>query len=131
MRALIPAVSMLLLGAPAAAQTPDWSNARTVEIEMSSFAYTPDTISLRRGIPYRLYFVNNAGGGHNFVAKDFFASATIDPADQTALSKGKVELEGGKSADVRLVANRPGTYKVHCSHFMHSTFGMTGKIVVQ
>jgi len=32
---------------------------------------------------------------------------------------------------VRLVVNRIGTYDVHCSHFMHSIFGMKGKIVVR
>ena len=31
----------------------------------------------------------------------------------------------------RLVVNRIGTYDVHCSHFMHSIFGMKGKIVVR
>ena len=43
----------------------------------------------------------------------------------------KVDLGGGESGDVRLVVNRIGTYDVHCSHFMHSIFGMKGKIVVR
>jgi plastocyanin len=34
--------------------------------------------------------------------------------------------------DVRLIApTAPAAYKVHCSHFLHQTFGMKGEIVVQ
>lgn len=131
MRSLAPAVCGLLLAVPVVAQTPDWSNAQRVEIDMKSFAYTPATITLQRGVSYRLHFANKAGGGHDFTAKDFFAEATVDPASRAALDKGKLDLGGGESADVRLIANRAGTYDVHCSHFMHSTFGMTGKIIVQ
>jgi plastocyanin len=25
----------------------------------------------------------------------------------------------------------PGTYKFHCTHFLHSAFGMTGEAVVR
>lgn len=121
---------LLLLASAAAGQSSEGSNARTVEIDMTNFAYTPKAITLRRGVPYRLHFVNKAGGGHDFVAKEFFAQAAVDPASRSTVRKGEVELGGGESADVRLVATRAGTYDVHCSHFMHSTFGMKGKIVV-
>jgi plastocyanin len=106
-------------------------NARTIEIDMKNFAFVPATITLQRGVPYRLRFVNTAGGGHNFVAKAFFEQATIDPASRSTINKGEVDLGGGESGDVRLVVNRIGTYDVHCSHFMHSIFGMKGKIVVR
>ncbi len=29
-----------------------------------------------------------------------------------------------------MLTPRAGTYKVHCSHFMHSSLGMKGKILV-
>jgi plastocyanin len=31
---------------------------------------------------------------------------------------------------IRLTAPAAGRYKVNCSHFMHSTFGMIGEIIV-
>jgi plastocyanin len=130
MRALI-GMAVVAVAAPAPAQHPDWDTARTIEINLKSFAYIPATMTLQRGVPYRLHFVNQAGGGHNFVARDFFAEATIDPANRVALDQGQVELGGGDSATVRLISNRAGTYDVHCSHFLHSSFGMKGKIVVQ
>ena len=131
MRSLSLAVCGLLLAGPGFAQSPNWLNARTIEIDMKNFAFVPATITLQRGVPYRLRFVNTAGGGHSFVAKAFFEQATIDPASRSTINKGEVDLGGGESGDVRLVVNRIGTYDVHCSHFMHSIFGMKGKIVVR
>ena len=40
-------------------------------------------------------------------------------------------LDGGQSADITLVPERPGTYPLRCTHFMHSAFGMRGSITVQ
>lgn len=104
---------------------------QVLTVEMSNFKFTPATITLTHGRAYVLHFVNNASGGHDFVAKDFFAASTIAPEDRAKVKDGEVELSGGESTDVHLVANAPGTYKSHCSHFMHSSFGMTGQVIVQ
>lgn len=131
MRASLWTICAVLVALPASAQPIDWSDAKTIGVDLSNFAFTPATLTLQRGTPYRLHLVNKAGGGHDFVAKDFFAEATLDPASQSAVHNGEVELHGGESADVHLIPTRAGTYDVHCSHFMHSTFGMKGKIVVR
>ncbi len=55
----------------------------------------------------------------------------VAPEDRAKITNGGVDVGGGESVDVRLVPNRTGSFKVHCSHFMHSTFGMTGTITVQ
>src|SRR4051794_22288781 len=115
----------LLFAAPGtSAQTPDWIHAKRVEIDLANFKFTPATITLEHGQPYVLHFVNMASGSHNFAAKQFFSAATIAPEDSAAVKAGMVELHGNDSADVRLVAPAAGTYEAHCSHFMHSTFGM-------
>lgn len=117
--------------AVATAQAPDWNGAQRVDIVMRNFKFEPGTITLEHGGRYLLHFSNQASGGHDFAAKRFFAASTIAPSDQAAVKDGVVELEGGDAADVRLVAPPPGRYAVHCSHFMHSTFGMKGEIVVR
>lgn len=129
----VPHVLILaaLLSAPAAAQSPDWSHAAPVTIALSSFKFTPDRIVLKHGEPYRLHFTNTSSGGHDFAAREFFAAATIAPDDRATLSGGKIELGEGESADVRLIPGKPGSYPVHCSHFLHSSFGMVGTIVVE
>ena len=103
----------------------------SLTVEMSNFKFTPGTLTLARGRPYVIRFVNRASGGHDFVAKAFFASATIAPEDRAKVRNGEIELDGGETTEVHLIANTAGTYKSHCSHFMHSAFGMTGTVVVE
>ena len=124
---LFSALLAAFAGGAAAAQTAP----QALTVEMSNFKFNPSTLTLVHGRSYVLHFVNSASGGHDFVAKEFFASAAIAPEDRNKLKNGEVELSGGESADIHLVANTPGTYKSHCSHFMHSSFGMTGQIIVQ
>lgn len=130
MRYVLLALALLALTSSARA-APDWGTARDVEIRLTNFAFTPDKIELKAGQAYRLHIVNAASGGHNFDAAQFFAAAQVAPSDAGKIAKGTIELKGGDSADIRLVAPAAGSYKLHCSHFMHSTFGMTGEIVVR
>ena len=101
----------------------------TITIHLSSFAFTPDQIRLRRGVPVRLQLVNDSSGGHNFSAPAFFAASTFPGG--TAPPDGKIDVPAGKTIDIVVVADRPGSYKLECTHFLHATFGMTGTIVVQ
>ena len=114
---------------PAAAQAPAGGSDR-IEIDLSNFKFTPSLVTLHHGSAYVLHFVNKAGGGHDFVAKSFFAAAEVSPGDRARVANGEIELGGGEAIDIRLVAPAPGRYEAHCSHFMHSTFGMRGEIVV-
>ena len=77
-----------------------------------------------------LHFVNKGSGGHDFTAPEFFAAATMDAATRKALAKGKVALDKGSAADVTLVPVA-GHYAAHCSHFLHTGFGMKGTIDVE
>ena len=114
-----------LLVASAGAQT-------SITVSLTNYAFTPGTLTLKAGETYRIHFSNDAGKGHDFTAREFFQSSTVAAADKGKLEDGEeVELDGGQSADITLTPNRPGTYPVTCTHFMHSMMGMTGKIVVQ
>jgi len=123
---LFSALLAVFASGAAMAQAP-----QALTVEMSNFKFNPSTLVLTHGRSYVLHFVNSASGGHDFVAKEFFASSTIAPEDRAKVKNGEVELSGGESADIHLVPNGTGTYKSHCSHFMHSSFGMTGKVVVE
>jgi plastocyanin len=83
----------LCASASAATRPPAWDKARRVNIALSNFAFTPETLQLHRGQAYRLHFVNQGSSGHNFSAPEFFAAAQINPADAGAVSGGKVELK--------------------------------------
>ena len=106
------------------------TDAPVVEIALSNFRFSPETIRLEHGQAYVLHLVNQAGGGHDFTARDFFDAATIAPDDRAQIDDGSVELGGHEQASIHLRAPAAGVYKVHCAHFMHGMFGMKGQIVV-
>jgi len=122
------------LGAAHAAEAPagtDWSKAQMIDIAMSDFNFAPANLQLRANQPYRLHLTNSSSHGHDFAAPTLFAAAAVAPDDQSKIEDGSVEVAGGQSIDVKFVPNAAGTYKFHCSHFLHSAFGMTGQASVQ
>ncbi|MEP6982462.1 MAG: cupredoxin domain-containing protein [Sphingomicrobium sp.] len=114
-------LSILALG-PATAQPAP----QAVTIGVFSFGFTPHPIHLRAGQPVTLTFVNQSGSGHDFTATSFFASSTITGG---AAPGGKIPLAGHQTKSITLVP-RAGTYAAHCSHFLHSSMGMTDQIIV-
>lgn len=128
-RAASMAAGLLLILPVAAYGQPEPAKPTTVEIVLSNFAFAPNNIALHAGQSYRLHFVNHGSGGHNFSAKEFFAASRIAPEDAKLVHGGVVELGKGEQRDIRLVPMR-GAYKVKCTHFLHSSFGMKGDIIV-
>jgi uncharacterized cupredoxin-like copper-binding protein len=116
-------LSLLALPAVTAAQPA----ATTVEITLSNFDFTPNAIHLHAGQPVVLHLVNSAHGGHNFAAPEFFAAAT---GVSGPVEGGKVELHGNQSVDIH-VTPAAGHYHLHCTHTMHTAFGMSGEIDVE
>jgi plastocyanin len=110
----------LALAAPAPAQHASQT------IYVWSFNFSPRPIQLAAGRPVTLTFVNRSGSGHDFTAKEFFARSRIISG---SAAEGEIELRGGETKSVTLVPAR-GTYKAHCSHFLHATMGMTDRIIV-
>jgi len=117
----------LILAVPGAAAGQQAGGAATVEVQLSSFDFTPKTIRMRAGQPVVLHLVNAGKRGHNFAAPQFFDAAG---GVSGPVQRGRVEVGGHQSVDVRLTPVR-GTYKLRCTHTLHSTFGMTGSIVVE
>lgn len=113
------------------AQAPVQAPDQSLTVELSSFKFTPATLTLQQGKTYRIHFVNTSSSGHNFVAETFFASSTISPEDRSKVADGKVVLHGREAVDIVLVPGTVGTFKSRCTHFMHGLFGMKGTIVVQ
>lgn len=120
----IVALIALFAATPALAQ-------ENVTVTLTNFRFTPAALTFHHGQAYTLRIVNGASGGHNFVAPEFFAASTMSAAERAKAPNGKVDLAGGESAVLHLTAPaRPGSYKLKCSHFLHSSFGMTGEISV-
>lgn len=120
-RLLAAPLAILSLIQPAAAQEPT-----SVAISLSNFHIVPTPIHLVAGRSVRLLFTNTSGGGHDFTAPAFFASARnlVGPVE-----RGQVELGGHATATVMLSPAR-GRYPVKCSHFAHKMMGMSATIIV-
>ena len=100
-----------------------------IEIQLKNYEVVHSTLHLQRGVPIVLRLVDTSGT-HSFSAPELFAASTLDPATAAMIRNGKVEVgEGG--VELRLTPNAPGTYAFHCTHFMHSAFGMKGTAVVE
>jgi plastocyanin len=119
----LPLLLALSLAGPAAAQP----SPQQIVVNVWSFGFSPRPILLRAGQPVTLTFVNGSGNGHDFTAREFFASSRILAG---AAPDGEVELGGHQTRSITLVP-RPGIYRAHCSHFLHAQMGMTDSIVVQ
>ena len=117
---LAVAALALLIGSPASAQP------AVQTISLWSYGYAPKPIHLKAGRPVRLIFVNRSGNGHDFTARAFFGRSRILGGD---VRNGAIELKADQTKSVTLIP-AAGTYPVHCSHFMHTTFGMRDTIVV-
>jgi uncharacterized cupredoxin-like copper-binding protein len=113
---------------PAAGDQP---SGQIVQVVMADFSFAPNTLQFHANQPYDLRLTNSSGHGHSFTAPEFFAAVGIAPKDQSKVVRGEVEVDGGETVDVRFVPSRTGTYKFHCSHFLHASFGMTGHAVIQ
>lgn len=124
--AQIFALPFLLLGAAKPGTTP----AQTVDVHLSNFQITPSIIRLTHGQSYVLHFANDSGGGHNFVAKEFFKFATLDAVPRVLVRNGTIEVPSHEAVDFHFIAPRAGRYKIRCSHFLHAGLGMTGEIIV-
>ena len=96
-------------------------------VQLWSYGIGPRPMTLTAGRPVTLTFVNQSGGGHDFTAPEFFAASQITAGSAPG---GEVELRGHETKTVTLIP-RAGTYQAHCSHFMHSSFGMHDQIVVR
>ena len=117
--------ALIPLALVAAAPSPA---AERVDVALSNFKFTPSTIHLKHGQQYVLHLTST--GGHSFQARAFFAAATIAPADRATITDGKIELTSTRGADIHLTAPKAGIYPIKCTHTLHASFGMTGKIIV-
>jgi uncharacterized cupredoxin-like copper-binding protein len=118
----------ILVAAPSAPAQPAGGE---IEIVMSNFKFEPAAIHLRQNAAYALILRNASRSGHSFEAAQFFAAADMPAADRALVKSGRIEVAAGEQVRVMVVPTRTGAYEFHCTHPLHSTFGMTGQITVE
>ncbi len=117
---VVAAAAVLAFSAPTEAQAPGQT------IIVWSYGFSPHPIVLEAGRPVTLTFQNRSGGSHDFTARTFFAVSTIRAGSAPG---GQIELAPYETKKITLIP-RLGTYRAHCSHFMHALLGMNDQIIV-
>jgi uncharacterized cupredoxin-like copper-binding protein len=113
-----------------AQQTPTLANeSNAIIVLLSNFAFDPSLLRLKAGVPVRLRLVNESGGGHDFSAPAFFGGSGFPPGS-SAPPNGEVAVGPHQTVDIVVVPRTPGSYRVECTHFLHSLFGMHGMVEV-
>ncbi len=111
-----------------ASLTPALADAPAAQtIDVANYRFLPAPITLTAEQPVTLTFINRSGAGHDFTAKEFFASSTMTAGTAPG---GKVALAPHETKSITLIPRR-GVYQAHCSHFLHASMGMTDQITVK
>ncbi len=133
--ACVRVIGVLLLGlsSPAWAENAVAANAGPVEqtVVLTDFKFTPEVLTLIRDRPVVLHLQNKGSGGHSFSGKDFFAAVDLAPQSAALLDKGKVvQVAKNATVDLAFTPRRVGSYRIKCTHFLHSGFGMKGRVEI-
>jgi len=104
-------MSFVLLGIALLAAAPE----RVVHMTARRFTYSPDTIEVEQGVPVVLE-LTSLDRDHGFTVPDLGL---------------RIDVEPGKTARVRFVPEKSGTFLFHCDIFCGSgDEEMAGQIVV-
>lgn len=108
-----------------------------IEIEMTEFAFAPDTIDLEAGVPVTLRFTNTGKLLHEAMIGDAhmqeeWASAqdAHDPTDGHHGDLMAVTVEPGETRDLEVVIGEPGTWYMACHIVGHYEQGQKATINV-
>src|SRR5262252_7621153 len=119
----VAAVALGIAAALAMAAT-DWSKAETVTVVTTEYAFEPNRLTFRAGMPYRLHLENRGKETHEFTAPAFLQSAEIRNPDAVSTDRTQILVQPGEQKDVYLVPRR-GRYPLACAD--HDWAGMTGE----
>ncbi len=128
MKLLSCIVAVLILRAAPAMAT-DWSLAQPVTLTASNYQFSPDRLTFKRGVAYRLHIENRGSELHEFSAPELFKSSEIRDPGVLNADKTEVAVHPGEAKDLIFVPQKAGHYGFRCPD--HDWAGMTGEITVE
>ena len=109
------------------------ASSRTVNIQMTDLAFTPDTIAVSSGETVTFVFTNNGQVGHDAFIGDAAAqsahgmemNATGSNADDHHMAdNGGISVKPGKTGKLRMTFERAGMLEIGCHVPGHYEAGM-------
>ena len=104
----------------------------TIDVTLSDFKYTPNTLTVPAGKEITLNLKNEGFVSHQFIIFKLGTNAgeKYEPEDDVNIY-WKTEILPGKSVTVKFTApSEPGEYYVTCGLGGHHEVGMVGKLIV-
>jgi len=95
---------------------------------LSEYHFSPDRVTFRRGVPYRLVLDNRGKEIHEFTAPDFFGAVALGTPELVPGGR-EVVLSPGEQKVLLFVARRAGHFPFFCAD--HDWAGMTGEILIE
>lgn len=92
------------------------SDAKEIVIEGSNYKFTPNQITVKKGVKTRILF-KNTGGMHDFRVDELNLATSV--------------IQDGQQDFVEFTPNKTGTFEFYCSVGNHRQMGMVGKITVE
>lgn len=112
--------TMLLVACGGGGSSPAPAAGRTIAIDATEFAYTPNKFDAKVGEKLTLKITNKGTLDHSLV---------IAGADGAVITRVDVKL--GSTATLDFTPSKAGTYQFYCDVPGHKESGMTGTINVQ
>jgi uncharacterized cupredoxin-like copper-binding protein len=130
--------SVLISDGAWAAVAPSQQPTETVSVHLGNAAgdlvFEPNHLTFEAGKRYKLVLDNPSPTKHYFTAKDFSDVIWTQKVEAGNVEvKGSIhelELKPGAEAEWVFIAQKPGTYELHCSIAGHAEAGMIGTITV-
>ena len=126
---LLASSSALDRSLAAAPSDVEWNKAETQSVKLTDFAFSPAYLRFQVGRPVHLVVVNEGSGEHDFSAPEFFSAVKYGPGS-SAPADGRIEIGKNETKELELLPVAAGSYKLKCTHFLHTVFGMHGVIEV-
>ena len=123
------AITAGLCISPALSLAAEWSLAQTVAVIATEYQFSPNALSFKRGVRYRLHLENHGKEQHEFTAPEFFKTVRLRNAKALNADRTEVEIPPGTVKDLFFVPQQAGLYRLRCSD--HDWAGMTGEIIVK
>jgi uncharacterized cupredoxin-like copper-binding protein len=125
------ALAMLLaaFAVPGSGFAAEPKGAKQVNVVTTESKFTPNKLTFRRGIPYRLHVENRGKEMHEFNAADLFKSSKISNAAVLNPDKTELVLKPGETKDLYFIPKKAGHFRLVCPD--HDWAGMTGEITVE
>ena len=124
------ALFLITVAAPPVAQATDWPEGQTRSpSSRAKSKFTPNKLTFRRGIPYRLHVAEPRQGNARIQRRRALQDRQDQQSDRPQRRQDRARPAPGETKDLYFIPRQAGHFKLVCPD--HDWAGMTGEITVE